>query len=181
VRIVAGSAKGTRLASVPAGTRPVSDRAREGVFSSLGGCVEGAAVLDLFAGTGAMGIEALSRGAASAVFVESAPAAVRAIEENLRRTHLEDRATVLRADGARAIRGQGGQFDLLVVDPPYETSAEALGRVLDDIAGQGLTAPSARVIVTRPTRNPTLVIPLHWLAIRRLAYGDALILVFQTP
>jgi len=102
-----------------------------------------------------MGIEALSRGAASAVFVESAPAAVRAIEENLRRTHLEDRATVLRADGARAMRGQGGQFDLLVVDPPDETSAEALGRVVDDIARKGLTAPSRLLIAARTTSKPS--------------------------
>src|SRR5437870_4701497 len=86
VRVVAGSAKGVRLAPVPAGTRPMSDRAREGLFSSLGGFVEGAHVLDLFAGTGAIGIEALSRGASGAVFVDSGPAAVKAITENLRRT-----------------------------------------------------------------------------------------------
>src|SRR5438093_12988426 len=73
VRVVAGSAKGVRLAPVPAGTRPMSDRAREGLFSSLGGFVEGVHVLDLFAGTGAMGIEALSRGGAEALFVDSSP------------------------------------------------------------------------------------------------------------
>src|SRR5207302_1365372 len=96
VRVIAGSAKGARLAPVPGGTRPLSDRAREGLFSSLGGLVVGARVLDLFAGTGAVGIEALSRGAASALFVDSAPAAARIIAENLRRTRLEKRGTVRR-------------------------------------------------------------------------------------
>jgi 16S rRNA (guanine966-N2)-methyltransferase len=83
VRVIAGTAKGTRLAAVPPGVRPVSDRAREGVFSSLGELVSGAAVLDLFAGTGAMGIEALSRGAAAAVFVERSPRAIASIRQNL--------------------------------------------------------------------------------------------------
>ena len=77
MRVVAGAARGRRLAPVPEGTRPVSDRAREGLFSSLGDAVVGAGVLDLFAGTGALGIEALSRGAAGATFVDRAPGAIR--------------------------------------------------------------------------------------------------------
>src|SRR5438093_101334 len=101
MRVVAGAAKGRRLAPVPAGTRPVSDRAREGLFSSLGPAVEGARVLDLFAGTGALGIEALSRGAVSAAFVDRAQAAVRTIRENLRRTELAERARVVRRDALR--------------------------------------------------------------------------------
>ena len=85
MRVVAGESRGRRLAPVPAGTRPVSDRAREGLFSSLGELVQGARVLDLFAGTGAVGIEALSRGADRAVFVDSSLAAVRAVRDNLER------------------------------------------------------------------------------------------------
>src|SRR6266508_4649558 len=104
MRVIAGTAKGTRLAPVPAGTRPMSDRAREGLFSSLGPDVEGARVLDLFAGTGATGIEALSRGAAKAVFVDSAPTAARVIKENLRRARLAARGAVRRQDAARALR-----------------------------------------------------------------------------
>ena len=102
MRIVAGSAKGTRLAPVPAGTRPMLDRAREGLFSSLGPSVERARVLDLFAGTGGIGIEALSRGAAGALFVDSAPAAVKTITENLRRTKLSKLGRVRRLDAKRA-------------------------------------------------------------------------------
>ena len=97
MRVIAGSAKGTRLAPVPAGTRPVSDRAREGVFSSLGRSVERARVLDLFAGTGAMGIEALSRGAAEATFVDSSARAITTIHDNLGRTRLAGRASVRRS------------------------------------------------------------------------------------
>jgi 16S rRNA (guanine966-N2)-methyltransferase len=95
----------------------MSDRAREGLFSSLGPLQEAIRVLDLFAGTGAMGIEALSRGAASATFVESAPAAVRTILENLRRTRLARQATVRRVDALRQIRQKPGQFDLVLLDP----------------------------------------------------------------
>src|SRR5438093_3582697 len=96
MRVIGGEAKGTRLAPVPRGTRPASDRAREGFFSSLGDRVRGARVLDLFAGTGAMGIEALSRGAEHATFVDSSPAAIATVRDNLRRTGLAERASVLR-------------------------------------------------------------------------------------
>jgi 16S rRNA (guanine966-N2)-methyltransferase len=181
LRIVAGSAKGTRLAAVPAGTRPVSDRAREGLFSSLGGRVEEARVLDLFAGTGAMGIEALSRGAANALFVDSAPQAVAAIEQNLQRTKLAERATVRRQDVLRALRQQIGSFDLVLVDPPYRVPDAYLDAVLTEIAGQGAAAPGAAVVLTRSDRSYTPVIPLNWPVERRLSYGDSAVLIFQTP
>ena len=91
MRVIAGAAKGVRLGTVPAGTRPVSDRAREGLFASLHERVRGARCLDLFAGTGALGIEALSRGAASAAFVERDRRAAAAVRDNLARTRLEGR------------------------------------------------------------------------------------------
>lgn len=122
--MVAGSARGRRLVA-PAGraTRPTSDRVREAVFSSLesAGLVEGARVVDLFAGSGAMGIEALSRGARHATFVESAPAAVAAIRANLVACGLAERAEVVRADVLRWLAGPPapGPFDLAFVDPPY--------------------------------------------------------------
>jgi 16S rRNA (guanine966-N2)-methyltransferase len=181
VRIVAGSAKGTRLAPVPAGTRPVSDRAREGLFSSLGTGVEGARVLDLFAGTGAMGIEALSRGAASALFLDSAPAAVKVIRENLRRTKLGKHATVRRQDALRALRQGTGSFDLIILDPPYRLPGPYLGGVLSEIAGQGSAAARSTVVLTRSERSYTPVIPVDWLLERRLSYGDSAVLVFRTP
>src|SRR5512134_3046350 len=101
MRVVAGSARGVRLAPVPRGVRPVSDRAREGLFSSLGDRVRGARVLDLYAGSGALGVEALSRGAAEAVFVERDRAALAAVRRNLELTRSADRAAVVGVDVRR--------------------------------------------------------------------------------
>jgi 16S rRNA (guanine966-N2)-methyltransferase len=181
MRIVAGEAKGTRLAPVPAGTRPMADRAREGLFSSLGDSVEGARVLDLFAGTGALGIEALSRGAGSALFVDSAPAAVRVVRENLRRTKLLSRAEVRRGEALRTIRQDPGEFDLILVDPPYRVPAHMLDQVVQELVRHAVPAPGARVAMTRPKQGYIPVIPVNWLVERRLPYGDMVALVFRIP
>jgi 16S rRNA (guanine966-N2)-methyltransferase len=121
LRIIAGRLKGRRLYTPDwAGLRPTSDRLRETLFNVVAGRVEGANVLDGFAGTGAVGIEALSRGAAQVTFVESDPRAVRLIERNLERCALEDRYAIIRvrfADAAR--RSSPGSFDLVFLDPPY--------------------------------------------------------------
>ena len=122
MRVVAGSARGIKLVAPPGiDTRPTSDRVREATFNALGslGLVEGAAVLDLFAGTGAMGIEALSRGAGRATFVDSDRSALDAIRRNLDATKLAAAATVVRADGARFAAHDAVGFDLAVIDPPY--------------------------------------------------------------
>jgi 16S rRNA (guanine966-N2)-methyltransferase len=140
-----------------------------------------ARVLDLFAGTGALGIEALSRGAASAVFVDSGPPAVRTITDNLRRAGLGDRARVLRRDVYRFLREEPGPFDLVLADPPYAHSGAEVGRVLDELAGQGLVAGGGTVVVTRPKRNATIVIPVHWATERRLEYGDSAVLMLTIP
>ena len=122
MRVVAGTAGGLRL-SAPDGqtTRPTSDRAREATFNSLGslGVIEDAAVLDLFAGSGAMGIEALSRGAAHATFVDNDERARQAIRANLETTKLDGRATVVAADVFTFLGTAGRRFDLAVLDPPY--------------------------------------------------------------
>lgn len=181
LRVIAGSAKGTRLAPVPSGTRPLSDRAREGLFSSLGSVVESAAVLDLFAGTGAMGIEALSRGAASAVFVDSAPSAAKTIRENLRRARLEPRGFVRRQDVLAALRALDRPFDLVLLDPPYRIPPETLSEVLEEVGRRGLAAPQATLVLTRSVQSSMPVIPVILSLVRRLSYGDAVVLVFHTP
>ena len=118
MRIIAGSRKGHTIQAPPGrGTRPTSDRVRENVFNILGP-VEGAVVLDLYAGSGAMGLEALSRGAAQAVFVERDSDAVRMIERNLDKLRL--RATVLRQDAVAVLAAESRKYDLVFVDPPYE-------------------------------------------------------------
>ena len=177
MRVIAGTAGGIRLGRVPRGTRPVSDRAREGLFSSLGDRVVGARCADLFAGTGAMGIEALSRGAASCLFVDAGAAAIRVIRENLERTGLTDRATVVRADVPAALGRDGGPFDLALVDPPYAHSREAVEGVLAHLAS--VVSPGATAALTRPKGDHTDVIPVHWSVVRILTYGDTRILILQ--
>jgi 16S rRNA (guanine966-N2)-methyltransferase len=182
MRVIAGVAKGVRLARVPRGVRPVSDMAREGLFSSIASDVPGARVLDLYAGTGALGIEALSRGAASAVFVERSRPAVATIEANLERTRVADRAEVVPADVASFLRRhdkRSRRFNLCLIDPPYEIGGAELNEVLaalrsDWLAGQGWT-----VVLTRGIRSSTPVIPVDWPVARRLEYGDTLVLVFR--
>ena len=178
MRVVAGSARGRRLGPVPKGTRPVADRAREGLFSSLGAVVEGATVLDLYAGTGALGIEAISRGAAGATFVDSAPGAIRTIRANVDLTGFADRAEVRRADVLRYLRESGDPAGLVLADPPYDIAPKDLDALVSGLTGH-LEAPGWRVVLTRPVRAYTPVIPVDWAVARELRYGDTLILVYQ--
>jgi 16S rRNA (guanine(966)-N(2))-methyltransferase RsmD len=179
MRIIAGTARGVRLAPVPDGTRPLADRAREGLFSSLGEAVAEAAVLDLFAGTGAVGIEALSRGAARAVFVDSSPDAIRTIRENLERAKLSERAHVHRRDVAKALHADLGRFDLVFLDPPYALAGAALEAILAALAGRHTVAEGGLIVLTREIKNSIPVIPLDWQSDRRLSYGDAAVLVYR--
>jgi 16S rRNA (guanine966-N2)-methyltransferase len=181
VRVIAGAAKGRRLAAPPAGVRPVSDRVREGIFSSLGTRVVGAAVLDLYAGTGAMGIEALSRGAERATFVDRSPASGRTIAQNLDRTGLGERARVSRRDARAFLEGNdiGGPFHLAIVDPPYEVDVAQLGPVLGALATRALPEDDWTVVLTRRAKSSTPVIPINWFAARRLDYGDSLVTLFR--
>jgi 16S rRNA (guanine966-N2)-methyltransferase len=172
VRIVAGSAGGRRL-TVPPGvtTRPTADRVREATFNALGslGVVEGATVLDLFAGSGAMGIEALSRGAASTTFVDKDPRALAAVRANLEVTGLADRATVVRADAAHFLVG-AGHVDVAVLDPPYGTSDEAWAELL--------TALHADVAVLESDREVSL--PDRWGILRSRSYGGSVVVLART-
>lgn len=120
MRVVTGSARGVRLLT-PDGikTRPTADRVKEGLFSIIQFEIEGRRILDLFAGTGQLGIEALSRGAESAVFVDASKEAVNLVKENLKRTKLEKNARVLQADYATFLRSCRETFDIVFLDPPY--------------------------------------------------------------
>ena len=137
-RVIAGSARGVRLAAPGPGTRPLTDRVKQTLFAVLEPELEDALVLDLFAGSGAGGIEALSRGAARAVFVEKDAGAVRVIHENLRRTRLEGVARVVRRDALAWLADASGAaadgpFDLVVCDPPYADVA-SLVRALEQVS-----------------------------------------------
>jgi 16S rRNA (guanine966-N2)-methyltransferase len=172
MRVIAGRYGGRRL-QAPAGvaTRPTSDRVREALFSVLGARVEEARVLDLFAGSGALGIEALSRGAAEATFVETAPAALRAVRANL--AVLGVQAQVRRAGALRflgAASRDARQYDLVFLDPPYRL-ATRLGRELSE-ALPAVLAPGAAVVAESDRRAPVaLDLPLH----DERRYGDTLI------
>jgi 16S rRNA (guanine966-N2)-methyltransferase len=176
VRIVAGAWRGRRLVA-PAGrdTRPTSDRVREAVFSILGP-IDGAAVLDLFAGSGALAFEALSRGAAHATLVERAPAAIKAIEANVQalRADVDLRRRDVRAF-VRDASAAGGPYDLVFLDPPYRDAA-GLGPQLDLTP---LLAPGARVVSESDRREP-LALPGLAVADER-RYGDTLIRIHHTP
>jgi 16S rRNA (guanine966-N2)-methyltransferase len=182
MRVIAGSAKGMRLGPVPPGVRPVSDRAREGLFSSLALEVPDAHVLDLYAGTGAMGIEALSRGAEQVVFVDRAYQASAAIHDNLDRTRLTDRATVVTQDVAAFVDQTPpttGPFDLVLLDPPYDVAASDLEGVLRGLGPDRLSDQGWTVVLTRGIKSSTPVIPVHWAVARQLRYGDSLVILYR--
>jgi 16S rRNA (guanine966-N2)-methyltransferase len=174
VRVVAGAFKGRRLRA-PAGhaTRPTADRVREAVFSILGE-VEGLRVLDLFAGSGALGIEAASRGAGAVTFVESDGRAVAAIRANLARVGLD--AEVSRRDALSFLSGGPGLFDLIFVDPPY-SSARRLAAPLAERLPAAMSE-GARIVTESDRRQP-LELPLP--VLRERTYGDTRIAVHGGP
>jgi 16S rRNA (guanine966-N2)-methyltransferase len=174
--VISGSRKGHKLAA-PRGldTRPTSDRVRENVFN-LVGPVDGARVLDLFAGSGALGIEALSRGATSAVFVERDPEAVRTIERNLDKLRLTG-ARVIHGDAVRAIAQEaiaGAKYDLVLVDPPYGMLTEIQPRLARHLPSL-LAADGVLVVETDSRTEPEL--PLAIRTSRR--YGQTRVTLFE--
>jgi 16S rRNA (guanine966-N2)-methyltransferase len=146
--VIAGTARGIRLVAPGPGTRPLGDRVKQTLFAVLEADLRDAAVLDLFAGSGAAGIEALSRGARHATFVERDRAAVAVIDDNLRRTHLAARASVVRADAIAwlAARGSANEpWDVAIVDAPYG-ERDLLGRALEALARPGVVSRGGRVV-----------------------------------
>jgi 16S rRNA (guanine(966)-N(2))-methyltransferase RsmD len=172
MRVIAGRYGGRRLVAPPgATTRPTSDRVREALFSILGPRVEEAAVLDLFAGSGALGLEALSRGAADVTFVDSAPAALRALRANLEALGAD--AEVVRADAVRWLRTascRGRQYSLVFLDPPYRRAA-TLGAALSDVLPPVLGTDA--LVVSESDRRAPLELTIPTIDERR--YGDTLI------
>jgi 16S rRNA (guanine966-N2)-methyltransferase len=173
VRIIAGTHRGSRIAA-PKGldTRPTGDRVREAAFNLIGP-VDDAAVLDLFAGSGAMGIEALSRGAASATFVESDRGACRTIADNLAKLGLTG-ARITCGDAVWALRQETRTYDLVLVDPPYETW-DAFQPKLAELLPRVLEPDGLLVVETSARTQPDL--PLSLRTSRR--YGSARLTLFE--
>lgn len=182
MRIVAGK-WGGRTIRAPRGTsvRPTTDRVREAVFAILGEDVKGSVVLDLFAGTGAMAIESLSRGAAGAVLVESSPIALTALRTNLATLEAEG-ALCLPLDYREAVRrlsAKGRTFDLVFLDPPYGKGL--VGRSAELLSRAGILAPGAVVVVERASRDPLETLPPEWRERADRRYGDTRITLFDIP
>jgi 16S rRNA (guanine966-N2)-methyltransferase len=175
--VIAGAAGGRRLRVPPGqGTRPTSDRAREGLFASLVsefGDLSRLRVLDLYAGSGAVGLEALSRGAARVLLVESDPRAAAVIKANIGAVDLPGAA--LAADRVERLLGrppEGGRYDLVFADPPYAVTGEAVARVLTQLSAGWLSA-GALVVVERATRSGPLDWPPGFSAGKSRRYGEA--------
>ncbi|MGW3489560.1 16S rRNA (guanine(966)-N(2))-methyltransferase RsmD [Streptomyces sp. NPDC001054] len=177
-RVIAGTAGGRRLAVPPGtGTRPTSERAREGLFSTwealLGGPLDGERVLDLYGGSGAVGLEALSRGAAHALLVESDARAVRTIRANVRDLGLAG-AEVRPGKAAQIVTGSppSAPYDLVFLDPPYAVSDAELGEILITLRTRGWLADEALVTVERSTRGGEFGWPDGFGALRSRRYGE---------
>jgi 16S rRNA (guanine966-N2)-methyltransferase len=182
VRVVAGMLKGRRL-SAPTwdGLRPTSDKLKETLFNVLAPRVAGARVLDLYAGTGALGIEAVSRGAASVVLVEADHRAQQLIAENLRRCGIEQGCVIIRATAVRALetlrsRSDFTPFDIVLLDPPYTSdAAAALNGVEAVVAEQGV------VVLEHARRTPSPDRAGRLVRQRELSSGDSALSFYATP
>ncbi len=173
-RIVAGVAGGRRLKVPPAGTRPTSDRVREALFSAIDSRLDldGTLVLDLYAGSGALGLEALSRGAQQALLVESDRKAADVVRANIAELGLPGAElrlgsvyTVLKQPAPRA-------YDVVFSDPPYDVSTEDVIADLTALAGNGWLAPEALVVVERSSRSPEIAWPAGYVALKTRKYGE---------
>ena len=176
-RIVSGLAGGRRLKVPPAGVRPTGDRAREGLFNSLTTLVdlEGAAVLDLYAGSGALGLEALSRGAGSVVFVESGARVLPVLRANLAAVGLPGGRVVAGSVPSVVAGPPPARFDVVLADPPYVTPVSEVLGVLHGLAEGGWLAPDAVVVVERSAREEPWEWPTPFAGLRDRRYGEALL------
>ncbi|MCV7384053.1 16S rRNA (guanine(966)-N(2))-methyltransferase RsmD [Mycolicibacter longobardus] len=173
-RIVGGAAGGRRIAVPPRGTRPTTDRVREALFNVLAARLElaGMTVLDLYAGSGALGLEALSRGAASAVFVESDRRAADVLAANIATLGLAG-ATLRRGTVAAVLAGgTAAPVDLVLADPPYDVAPDDIDALTVLLAGGGWAGPGTVVVIERAASSPEVRWPDGWEAWPSRRYGD---------
>ena len=178
MRVITGKARGVQL-KTPQGqqTRPTSDRVKEALFSIIQFDVPGACVLDLFGGTGQLGIEALSRGARSAVFVDAGEAACKLIRENLARTKMENQATVIHSDYLQFLKSTRASFDLIFLDPPY---AEVfLENALNLITEIDILQSGGIIVTERPVTKDMPYEFAGYTRSRDYKYGQTLITLYR--
>jgi 16S rRNA (guanine(966)-N(2))-methyltransferase RsmD len=182
-RIVAGEHGGRRLV-VPAGrdTRPTSDRVREALFSTLESTtdLDGCRFADLYAGSGAVGLEALSRGAAHVLLIESDPKAARAVRDNIAALQASAKTRLVTDRVERALAGPpDAPYDVVFADPPYDVPAEQIGELLDALAS-GWLAPGAVVVVERSARGADVSWPAGYMPLSRRRYGETMLWYART-
>ena len=176
MRVVGGDLRGRTLRAVPGrSTRPTADRVRQSLFDLLGQRCDGLRVLDLYAGTGALALEALSRGASHATLVEQDAKAAQVIQRNVDELGCSARCTVVREDVARALPRLAAPFDLVFSDPPY--ALRAAQDTLEALARLGLVAPEGRVVLERDRHEARAVPPEGFELVDERRYGDTLVLV----
>ncbi|QLG41446.1 MULTISPECIES: 16S rRNA (guanine(966)-N(2))-methyltransferase RsmD [unclassified Paenibacillus] len=181
MRVVSGSAKGRPLKAVPGtGTRPTTDKVKEALFSMIGPYFEGGTALDLFAGSGGLGIEALSRGMDKAVFVDLESKSIEVIRANLKATKLEDQAAIYRNDASRALKAlakRSTQFDLVFLDPPYRMkNGDELMLTMHEL---GLLEPEATIVLEYESKYnyPEQFGPFE--QTRKALYGETAVSIYH--
>ncbi len=177
MRIISGSLKGKKLFSPKKQClRPTSDRVKETIFNVLSGLIEGKVVLDLYAGTGSLGIEALSRGAKRAVFVEKGRQAIRLIERNLAQCGFKINSEIISKDVNRVIgilKSKGESFDIIIMDPPYEKGL--IEKTLKKLQSERIYHEESILVIEHDRREPILEDSYGWQLFRQIKIGDTLI------
>lgn len=178
MRVITGSARGRKLNELKGrDTRPTTDRVKEGMFNIIQFDIEGRNVLDLFAGTGQLGIECLSRGAKSATFVDARLDAVKLIRENLTLTDLAGRAKVLTADYASVLSSPGEKYDLIFLDPPYET--KLLDRSLEMISQFDILREHGIIVCESPMEKVLPELSFPYAKHREYRYGKIKVTIYH--
>ncbi|NBD22513.1 16S rRNA (guanine(966)-N(2))-methyltransferase RsmD [Paenibacillus glycinis] len=181
MRVIAGTAKGRSLKAVPGkNTRPTTDKVKEAIFSMIGPYFDGGLALDLFAGTGGLGIEALSRGADSAVFVDLEGASIEVIKQNVQAAGLSERAEIYRTDAARAVKALAKRdlrFALVFLDPPYRM--KDMDELMAGLAERGLLEEAATIVVEHDAEHRYPESISGYRQIKHTHYGDTAVTIYR--
>lgn len=178
MRVITGTARGKRLRELPGmDTRPTTDRVKEGLFNIIQFDIEGRRVLDLFAGTGQLGIETLSRGAAQCDFVDRSPAAMKIIRENVKDCNLTDRARFHQKDFGAFLASAAGKYDLVFLDPPYASGD--LERALKQIADIDIVSGNGIIVCESPADHQLPALPAPYEKGRDYRYGKIKLTLYR--
>lgn len=182
MRVVSGTAKGRALKAVPGkGTRPTTDKVKEAIFSSIGPYFDGGRVLDLFAGTGGLGIEALSRGMEQGIFVDMERASIQVVQDNLRVTGLSDKAEVYRNEATRAVKAlakRAMQFALVFLDPPYKL--KHMDQLIEEMEAAGILDQACTIVVEHDAEHDYPERIGRFVRGRHTAYGDTAVTIYKS-